>query len=184
MKTQRKLRILIAITLAAFTIPAFGDWQTDYARAIKAAGENDWATARDCFLSAAKDRATDSQEATRLPGPVTEPRIWRGGSAYSPNFGAAYSAYRLGKASTDSDTKQQFLMLAAAELKSLVEGGQSSPDAIKTLTNTYTSLGDKAGADGLKGMATNFKVDTRFVASEDQAAPVASNNGGNNSTTT
>ncbi len=185
MKTQRKLRILIAVTLAAFTIPAFGDWQADYQRALKAAGENDWATARDCFLSAAKDRTPDSQDATRLPGPVTEPRMWRSGSPYSPNFGAAYAAYRLGKDNADKDAKQQFLLLAAAELKGLIDGGQSSPDAIKVLEKTYTLLNDKASAEALKGMASNFKVDTSFVDANDQAAP--SNNSGtstSNGTTT
>jgi hypothetical protein len=184
MKTQRKLRILIAVTLAAITIPAYGDWQADYQRALKAAGENDWATARESFQSAAKDRAQDSQESTRLPGPVSEPRIWRSGSAYSPNFGAAYAAYRLGKEATESDAKQQYLMLAAAELKTLIEGGQASPDAIKVLGTTYTLLGDKSSASELKAMATNFKVDTSFVDPYDQAAPVASSSGGSNNSTT
>jgi len=187
MKTQRKLRILIAVTLAAFTIPAFGDWQADYQRALKAASENDWATARESFLSAAKDRTPDAQESTRLPGPVSEPRMWRNGVPYSPNFGAAYAAYRIGKDTADADTKQQYLMLAAAELKGLIDGGQVSPDSVKVLEKTYTLLGDKTSAEGLKSMATNFRVDTSFVDRADQATPSANSgnsNSGNGSTTT
>ena len=44
------------------------------------------------FQQAAAYRPEDVAVATTLPGPVTEPRRWRNGSPYSPNFLAAYAA--------------------------------------------------------------------------------------------
>ena len=185
MKIQRKLKLLIVVTAAAvLSATAFGDWQSDYERGLRAASENDWATARDSFMSAASQRAQDSKDPTSLPGPVTEPRQWRGGSPYSPNFAAAYAAYRMGKATTDESEKQQYLILAAAELRSLVENGQAAPDTLKVLGATYQLLGDKESATGLKSISPNWKVDTAFLANEDQAAPAPRNNNSNGSTTT
>lgn len=185
MKIQRKLKLLVVVTVAAvLSATAFADWQSDYERGLRAAGENDWSTARDSFMAAANQRAGDSQEPTRLPGPVTEPRLWRSGSLYSPNFAAAYAAYRMGKNASDDATKQQYLILAAAELRSLVENGQASPDTLKVLNSTYTLLGDKESAATIKSMSPNWKVDTSFLAPEDQAAPAPRTNNTGGTTTT
>jgi hypothetical protein len=151
-------------------------WQTEYERGLKAAAENDWMTARELFLAAAAKRSEDTAEPTRLPGPVTEPRVWRGGSPYSPNFGAAYSAYRIGKDSGDATERQQYLILAAAELKGLVDKGQAAADTLKVLGNVYKLLDDKESLAGLKEVKANFNVDNSFLAAEDSSGPIKTAN--------
>lgn len=187
MMIQRTLKLFLATAAALLAVVASCDWQSDYERALRAASEGDWMTARDAFQGAKSQRAGDSAEATRLPGPVTEPRLWRNGSAYSPEFGAAYSAYRLGLSAADEATKQQYLMLAAAELRGLADKGQAAPETLKALKSVYTLLGDKNGLSEISGMTATWKVDSSFLAPEDMTGPVKSQGGGKqepNTTTT
>ncbi|MBA4292895.1 hypothetical protein C0431_07960 [bacterium] len=186
MKISHIKNLLIAGAVFMLAGTALAGWQSDYERALRAAKENDWVTAREAFIASAGQRTGDSAEATRLPGPVTEPRVWRDGAPFSPNFGAAYSAYRIGKRAADAAEKQQFLMLSAAELNGLVEKGQASPDTLKVLGKVYDLLGDKDGAAAVKAMTGSFRVDTEFMEAADQAAPAprANNSGGNSSTST
>lgn len=187
MTTRFSLKTFLAAAAALLAVAAFGDWQSDYDRALRAASEGDWMTARDAFLGAKSQREGDSTEATRLPGPVTEPRLWRNGSAYSPEFGAAYASYRLGLGAADEATKQQYLVLAAAELRSLADRGQAAPETLKALKSVYTLLGDKGGLAEIAGISPTWKVDSAFLAPEDQTGPAPRRNGGKtpaNQTTT
>lgn len=185
MKTALLRKLILTTCAAALICVANAGWQSDYERGLRAAKEGDWVTARESFIAAAGQRPEDTAEATRVPGPVTEPRTWRNGAPYTPNFAAAYASYRIGKASTDDTQKQQFLMLAAAELNSLIEKGQNSADTLKVLGNVYTLLGDKEAATNLKSMQPSaFRVDTEFMDQADQAAPQPRTSSGSNSTST
>ena len=139
-------------------------WQTEYDRALKAASQGQWAEARDAFLAAVADRGEDSNQSTRLPGPITEPRVWRSGALYSPNFGAAYSAYRLGVMMEDKDEKNRLFGTAAGEMEALITKGQRSAEAFKILTNIYSALGTQSRmADFEPGKGMDWKVDTSFL---------------------
>ena len=108
-----------------------------------------------------------------LPGPPTERRRWRDGAPYSPNFLAAYSAYRLGLEVVEGKT--DLLKTAASELETLLNKGQSSPETVYVLNLVYARLGDSAGRDalaarveGMKGKL-DFRVDDAAVTPEDRA---------------
>lgn len=181
--SKQSFKFFFVFGAAVVAIAAFADWQSDYENGLKAAKNGEWSVARDSFVAALSTRADDANTSTRLPGPITEPRYWRNGSLYSPNFAAAYAAYQMGKGATTPEDKTQFLTLAATEMQALVqEKNQISPELLKSLGKVYDLLGDKVSKASLKGLTPNWKVDASFVEAEDQTAPVKPgdqrNNGG------
>lgn len=155
----------IAVGLACF---ATADWQAAYQTALDAAREGRWAEARDAFQLAAAHRPADSDRPTTLPGPVTEPRRWRGGAPYSPNFGAAYAAYRIALATQDPNEKNRLLALAADELNNLIGQNQISPEALAILRKIFNATGDTEGKASLDPLKPNWTVDNEFLAPEDR----------------
>lgn len=165
MKGKRTLTVL-AVLIAATV--SWADWQGSYATAVAAAKEGKWAEAREAFQKAAGSRAADSNQATRLPGPVTEPVMWAGGSLYSANFGAAYSGFRVATG-LSGDEKTALLATVAMELKALIDKGQAAPETVFVLGKVYDHLGDNASKDGLAGIDAKWKVDSSFLLAEDRA---------------
>jgi len=170
--SKQSFKFFFVFGAAVVAIAAFADWQSDYENGLKAARAGDWSVARDLFVAAAAQRADDSNTSTRLPGPITEPRYWRNGSLYSPNFAAAYASYQMGKNAPTAEEKTQYLQLAATEMQLLAqEKNQISPELLKSLGKVYDLLGDKESKAKLKEWAPNWKVDSSFMVAEDQAAP-------------
>jgi len=151
-------------------------WDQAYDAGIKAAHAGHWPEARQDFLAAAKDRPTDSSRESMLPGSPTDPQRWRDGAAYSPNFLAAYCAYRAGVDSHDLAEQSKLFGTAATELSHLVSIGEYSRDAFFFLDLIYSRLGDEpkrtSCADLAKKEAKRLKwrVDEEIVAPEEVAA--------------
>jgi hypothetical protein len=165
---------MLMAALFAPTVLAQG-WSQAYEAALEAARGGNWPEARASFKQAAAYRTEDFSGPTNLPGPATERRQWRGGAPYSPNFLAAYSAYRIGE-SASGTARSENLRAAANEFEALHAKGQFSPESFYFLNLIYTSLGstearmklDERFAE-LRGKV-NFKVDTEVVAPEERTA--------------
>ncbi len=175
MKGKRTLTVL-AVILAATV--SWADWQGSYATALAAAKDGKWAEAREAFQKAAGARAADSNQATRLPGPVTEPVMWAGGSLYSANFGAAYSGFRVATG-LSGDEKTALLATVAMELKTLIDKGQAAPETVFVLGKVYDHLGDAASKESLGSVEAKWKVDSSFLLAEDRPAGSAAPQQGN-----
>lgn len=175
------LRLILLIGTVLLVGSAWGQaWVDSYDKALKAASENDWAGARSAFMEAVVSRPDDQANATFLPGPVTEPRRWRSGLPYSPNFGAAYSAYRLAAAATDSGDQTKLYETVVAETQALVAKGQSSPETVHILKKSLEALkqADQLAAVSASLTTLAWKVDTSFVAPGDIMGPVKGTGGG------
>lgn len=172
-----KRTILLAATLICAVALAVvrQDWQASYDAALKAAAEGQWTQARENFLAAAANRAGDTNKPITLPGPITEPRLWRDGAPYSPNFGAAYSAYRASLTAETPEAKNALIDTAERELRALVDNGQVSPEAVRTLAKIYDAQGNKQMRQQVLTMQTNFSIDQAILAPEDRG--IASNPG-------
>lgn len=173
MKIARSLvRHSTILFLAVLAGQAFAqDWAVAYDKAVDAAKAGQWAQARALFKDAIAIRPSDQSSPSTLPGPITEPRVWKSGSPYSPNFGAAYAAYRWANTTQNEGEKQSLITTAIAELEGLVTNGQRSPEAIKLLSKLYRSTEQEEALQALSGNKNpaNWKVDTSFLASEDLA---------------
>lgn len=150
-------------------------WSQAYDSALGSARTGKWTEARTAFKQAAAYRTEDVSGPTNLPGPATERRLWRGGASYSPNFLAAYSAYR--EATTASATDRGNLFrTAASEMEALHAKNQLSAESFYFLNLMYTALGDTEKRLKLdERFATmrnqiTFKVDTEPITPEENAA--------------
>lgn len=150
-------------------------WTQSYDAALAAARTGKWDEARNAFKQAVAYRTEDVSGPTNLPGPATERRLWRGGSPYSPNFLAAYSAYRQGQLASSSDRANLF-RTAASEMEALHAKGQLSPESFYFLNLMYTALGDtekRLKLDERFSTMRNqisFRVDTEPIPPEENAA--------------
>lgn len=148
-------------------------WMASYEKGLQAAREGNWGAARAAFQEAIAMRPDDTGGATRLPGPVTERRQWRNGAAYSPNFLAAYSEYRIGLASATPEDAKPHFQTAASEFEALIAKGQTSRGAFFFLSQIYQKTGDTAKRLDVEARYAaakpNFRVDTEIVAPEEVA---------------
>lgn len=165
---QKFAVVAIAVALIPSTASAQA-WITNYEKALKAASENDWGTARDFFKEAIASRSDDQSAPTMLPGSVTEPKRWRSGLPYSPNFGAAYSAYRLAQSTQDNSEKTRFYTIVSDEASSLIAKGQTAPETLDILKKSLVFLDNKEKLAAVSASVTNadWVIDTSFVAPGD-----------------
>ncbi|MBV6459689.1 MAG: hypothetical protein HONBIEJF_02841 [Fimbriimonadaceae bacterium] len=106
---------------------------------------------------------------------VTEPKPWRNGQPYSPNFAAAYSGYRL--AAIDSNEASRVILLneVAAEFKMLLDKGQNSRETFFFLTKIYSMNRDVQAQEQLDSRfkrvadALTWKVDSDLLLPEESA---------------
>lgn len=148
-------------------------WVENYAQGLKMAKANDWPMARQAFLSANRSRGGDTAEATRLPGPITEPRVWRGGAPYSPRFAAAYCAWRWALETSESEERKKLLTTTLEESMALLRAGQRSSEAYALVLQAGALLRDEASDAFAKETWTknptfNWKVDTEVITPEDR----------------
>ncbi len=176
MKHSRMIWFLFAL----MGTTAFGQsWSDAYGKALEGIKASQWEAARKAFKDAVALRPEDFSGATMLPGPVTDPRKWRNGSPYSPNFGAAYSAMKLAmSASTDKD-RIDGLNTAAMEFETLLDKGQNSKETYYFLSGIYDSLRAVEKQAKLEarikdlGAKFSWKVDTDVILPEEEAAAVS-----------
>ncbi|GAB4117810.1 MAG: hypothetical protein Fur0036_01490 [Fimbriimonadaceae bacterium] len=179
--------------VAALSAAAWAQsWSEAYEQGLSAAKSKQWAVAREAFLNAAAMRPEDQSEPTRLPAPVTERREWRNGSPYSPNFLAAYSAYRSALEEKNDEVKTGILRTAAMELSTLIDKNQRSAETFYFLNQIYIVLNDaqmqREVETRWKAQPATWRVDTSVLDPNETAAlaaitgqAVANNNQGNQS---
>jgi tetratricopeptide (TPR) repeat protein len=155
-------RSWMMILLGAVLAPmAFAQgWATAYEKGLAEARSGNWEEARKAFKQAVAYRTDDVSGPTNLPGPVTERRQWRNGAPYSPNFLAAYCAYRSAGGSTGA-AKTEMYRSAASELEALHAKQQYSPESFYLLNWIYVNLNDTE---------KRLKVDERFAEVRDKAS--------------
>lgn len=168
-------------------------WSDAYNKALGHVREQQWMQAREAFKSAVADRGDDQSGSTRLPGPVTAQRVWRNGSPYSPNFGAAYTGFKAAAAISEEQEKSTLLREIAAEFEALIAKGNHSKETYFFLGQTYALLRDVQQQQSLDTrMQTlgagklNFKIDPEIIQPEDLTAVAStfgSGNGTNNANT-
>ncbi|HVL40406.1 MAG TPA: caspase family protein [Fimbriimonadaceae bacterium] len=165
------LVLLMALAASLATAQA---WRTSYEQGLAAARAERWGEARTHFQRAAAYRPEDQSAATPLPGPVSERREWRGGAPYSPNFLAAYSAYREALRAKSEDA-EPLLQAAAAELETLLAKEQHSPETYYVLARVYerqratekrTALESRVSANANR---LTWKVDGEAILPEERA---------------
>lgn len=162
---------LFTLALLQTTLAVAQSWSDAYDKALAAARGQDWVAARAAFEEAIASRPDDQPTPTTLPGPVTDPKKWRNGAPYSPNFGVAYANYRIAMTATPTE-RRPLLETARASFETLVEKGQLSPHTAYLLNQVYGALGqpDKQRELGDKvNQGMTWKVDTVFMAPEEVA---------------
>lgn len=151
-------------------------WVSPYERALANARKGSWVDARNGFLEAARHRAEDSDKGSTVGTSVTDRRPWRNGALYSPNFGAAYAAFKAATVSNSMEERNKLLALAIGEFNNLINQGQASMEALVFLASSQSAAGDHAGvaATQAKIQATNtktaFRIDRAIIAEEDLIA--------------
>lgn len=186
-----KSAVLVVTVFALAPFGACQAWKESYDQALTAAAKGDWAAAKAAFQAAIAVRPEDQSAPTVLPGPVTEPIKWRNGSPYSPNFGSAFSSYKIGLASKDQE-RAAALQEAQTGFETLIAKNQVSVPTLYFLNQVYGLQGkpDKQReleprmADAQSGA---WKVDTGFVPPEELGtmnSAIPSNNYGGTRTTT
>ncbi len=182
-----------ALTLVLFgllaSLASAQGWSEAYDRALGLIAAGDWSGARAAFAGAVALRPEDQSDPTSLPGPVTEPRRWRNGSPYSPNFGAAYCTYRQ---ALQLDGRERTAMLgeAANQLEALLARGQGSAETFFFLNRIYATTNDIQKLDANKAMldaqrgSLKWKVDSSFLTPEERGEVgnlIPKSGGGNSS---
>lgn len=175
MKLSRTIFLILLLVGGA----AHGQsWGTAYDKALAAIKAMKWADARAAFKEAAAMRTEDFSGPTILPGPVTDPKRWRNGSPYSPNFGAAYSAMRMGMDAPSDKDRTEALNTAATEFEALLNRGQMSKEAVYFLGGIYNALRAVDKQTKLEKRIQdaqgkfNWKVDLDIMTPEEEAAAV------------
>jgi hypothetical protein len=136
----------------------------------------EWLLAREAFLEADEDRTGDISRATTLPGPITDPELWRDGSPYSPKFGAAYAAYRLALDTENEDDQSDWYLAAETGFEGLVQEGELAPETLYFLDRVYTLTSNVQGQRDLQQLYVDrlddidWAVDSSFLAPEENAA--------------
>ncbi len=167
---------LIAVVFGCWLSPASSQsWSAAYENGLASGRAGAWMKARESFKQASAYRTEDVSGPTLLPGPATDRRRWRNGAPYSPNFLAAYSAYREAHGSVRREDRETMFRVAAEEFGALVAKGQVSYETVYFLSQCYVQLGDRAKsqelAQRLAGLTTpiSWRVDTEIVSPEEVA---------------
>jgi hypothetical protein len=170
-----KTRALTFVLFSIFaSVAGAQGWSESYGKALALISAGDWSGARSAFAEAVALRPEDQSDPTSLPGPVTEPRKWRDGSPYSPNFGAAYCTYRQAFL-MEGRERTAALGEAAKQFDVLLAKGQASAEAFFFLNRIYANLNDIQKLDANKAMldaqrgALKWKVDGSFLTPEERA---------------
>lgn len=167
--------LVLAVALLA-TIGRPQAWSTAYNEGLTSLTARKYAEARDAFQRAAAIRPQDSSKPTNLPGPVTERRRWRNGAPYSPNFAAAYAAFRQAVEAGDATERKTLATTAANEMEALIKNGQAAQETFFFASQSYVLLSD---TEGMKRLETalaaqagklTWRIDRELLLPEELAA--------------
>lgn len=165
MKRSRMISTAVLLLAAAASALAQG-WTAPYDKAMKALKEEKWPEARTFFKQAISLRGDDSSKPTNLPGgSPTDPRVWRNGSPYSANFGAAYAGYKMSLKTADDAERDAILKDVAAELRAILAKGQHSRETYYVLGIVHNLRRDSDALVALNAQKKdmNWKVDSEIL---------------------
>ncbi len=165
----------ILLTVLALTQVAFGQsWSEAYQRGLDQLHARRFSAARVEFKKAAALRTEDFSDATLLPGSVTDPKKWRNGLPYSPNFAAAYACYKQSIESADDLERSSGLRTAAGEFQLLLAKKQLSRESVYFLSTIYSILRDLNAQSELESRLASttlaWRVDPDILTPEEHAA--------------
>lgn len=171
MNMKRISGLIVLATLVAPTLAQAQNWADAYARGLTAFGARDYAGAKAAMAEAIALRPEDQSQPTTLPGSLTEPVKWRGGSPYSPNFATAYASYKMAQAAPEPD-KAGLMTEAVTGFETLLAKNQGSDAAYYFLYQAYGELRriDKQReieAAMKQSGQLPWKVDTSYVTPEE-----------------
>lgn len=169
-------RLLVLVPLVAVPLSALAQsWAKPYDEGVKALRQGKFAEARAAFKQAGGMKF-DSSAPIALPGTPTEPRFWRNGAPYSPNFLAAYALYRKSDSETQPEAKKADLTNAAAEFEALLRYNEDSAETYYFLQQIYQRLGDNDRLKSvqqrvaLKDGKMSWRVDSAALRPEETAS--------------
>ena len=175
MKISRTIGILFLFLVAAMA--GAQGWSDAYLKALNAAKAENWAEARDFFKKALSMRQEDVSGPTNLDRNVTDPKLWRKGASYSPNFGAAYAGYKLSLKIANDNDRNSLLKTVAGEFQAIVNKSQLSQETYFFLNNIYGLMRDDESNKklertyaGAKAAQKAWLVDREIITGEDYAA--------------
>lgn len=166
---MKRTAVFFALSCAVSPATFAQAWKDAYDKALSAAKIQDWVGAKAAFQEAIAVRADDQSGPTVLPGPVTEPKRWRDGSPYSPNFGMGYSLFKQAEGAAEADRKALY-QASADVFETLVNKGQLSGATIHFLNKAYDGSGDIQKQRELGSKLTGpmtWKVDMSFLTPEE-----------------
>lgn len=181
-----RLGLCFTLLLALASASLAQSWGRAYEEGLTNAKAGKWLEARDAFRQAIAYRPEDASQPTYLPGSATERKPWRDGAPYSPTFLAAYALYR-DALKKPKEQQGDPLRIAAAELESLLEKGQTSRETFYFLDQIFERVDDATKRASTmdkfakEGTRIKWRVDTELLTPEEIAAvaamgaPVATN---------
>lgn len=149
------------------------NWSRPYETGLSEAKRGNWVAAREAFKEAIGHRGQDSDKASQVGLSITDRRPWRDGAPYSPNFAAAYCAFKAAANAPDVTTRRDFLALAIAEFKALIENRQESAESLLFLAAALSAAERSQEASQVQERLMNadqsklFKVDREVIDFDD-----------------
>jgi tetratricopeptide (TPR) repeat protein len=142
--------VLFASLVLAGSPMLLQGWRTQYEQALALAKRGQWAQAREHFLSAIKEKPEDESGPVYVGGSVTDRRPWRAGAPYSPNFGAAYCAFKLAAEARTPEERNTWLNQAIQEFEKLINSGKVSAEALLFLAAAYSANNNLSAAEKIQ----------------------------------
>ncbi len=142
--------VLFASLALAGTFVPLQQWRTNYEQALALAKRGQWAQARQHFLEAIKEKPEDESGPVYVGGSVTDRRPWRAGAPYSPNFGAAYCAFKLAAEARTPDERNTWLKQAIQEFEKLINSGKVSVEALLFLAAAHSADNNLPAAEKIQ----------------------------------
>lgn len=175
MKTMNYVkRLVLVVAIAALGVSAIAaKWDSEYMKGLAAAKRGDWVAARQAFLEAISARADDTAKASQVGTSLAERKPWRDGAPYSPNFAAAYCAFKMAANSGNTEERKELLAKAIGEFRALIEKGQESAESLLFLAAALNADNRAQEAAPVQerlarlDVAKAFKVDREVIEFDD-----------------
>lgn len=174
MTMDKTKRLVFAVFAFVISVSALAQkWDTEYMKGLAATKRGDWVSARQAFLEAIASRPEDSDKPSQVGSSLAERRPWRDGAPYSPNFAAAYCAFKMAANSANPDERKALLSKAIGEFRALIDKGQVSAESLLFLAAALNADNRAQDASEVQerlaqlDLAKAFKVDREVIEFDD-----------------
>ncbi len=157
-----KRTTIFALLVSFAAMATAQSWVRPYESALRLAKAGVWAEARAQFLEAVKERPEDTERASQVGGSVADRRPWRGGTPYSPNFGAAYSSFKLAASAPDVKQRDEHLKDSITGFQALLNKGQVSTETMLFLAAALSANNQVKEASDIQTRAQSLEPDKAF----------------------